>query len=111
MIRGFGGGGFRCGRVAGAPRCSPLLPPRPSRDWVLHHDHLGLLLSARAAGIGVFCQTFVGALFAQLYSIVSDGTPLRLAQVNWPCSLLCLTMGMIPFALRDRGKAAAKPAA
>jgi DHA1 family bicyclomycin/chloramphenicol resistance-like MFS transporter len=59
-------------------------------------------LSGTAAGVGVFCQTFIGAVFAQIYSMLADGTPIPMVQVVWTCSVLCLAMGVLPFHLRER---------
>ncbi len=61
-------------------------------------------LSGTASGIGVFCQTFLGALCAQIYSTVSDGTPLSMIWVTWFCSIMTLLTGSIPFILKRCGK-------
>ena len=61
-------------------------------------------LSGTASGIGVFCQTFLGALCAQIYSTVSDGTPLSMIWVTWFCSIMTLLTGSIPFILKRSGK-------
>lgn len=63
-------------------------------------------LSGTASGIGVFCQTFIGALCAQIYSTISDGTPLSMVWVVWLCSVMTLSAGSIPFILKRR---AARP--
>jgi DHA1 family bicyclomycin/chloramphenicol resistance-like MFS transporter len=57
-------------------------------------------LSGTAAGVGVFCQAFMGALFAQIYSLLADGTPIPMVQTVWACSVLVLGMGAIPWLLR-----------
>lgn len=59
-------------------------------------------LSGTAAGVGVFCQSFLGAVFAQIYSAISDGTPLPMVEVVWTCSVACLAMGFLPWSLRKR---------
>lgn len=59
-------------------------------------------LSGTASGIGVFCQTFLGALFAQIYSTISDGTPLSMTWVTWFCSVMTFIAGSIPFILKRR---------
>lgn len=59
-------------------------------------------LSGTASGIGVFCQTFLGALFAQIYSTISDGTPLSMTWVTWFCSIMTFIAGSIPFILKRR---------
>jgi DHA1 family bicyclomycin/chloramphenicol resistance-like MFS transporter len=61
-------------------------------------------LSGTASGVGVFCQAFIGALLAQLYSVLSDGTPIPMVEVVWPSSLLTLTMGTIPLLVRKRSR-------
>jgi DHA1 family bicyclomycin/chloramphenicol resistance-like MFS transporter len=58
-------------------------------------------LSGTAAGVGVFCQTFLGAVCVQIYSALSDGTPLPLVQVVGVCSVLCLAMGFVPYLYRS----------
>ena len=63
-------------------------------------------LSGTASGIGVFCQTFLGALFAQIYSIISDGTPMPMVWVVLFCSIMTLIAGSIPFVLKVTGRAA-----
>ena len=61
-------------------------------------------LAGTASGIGVFCQTFLGALCAQIYSTISDGTPLSMVWVVWFCSVMTLSAGCIPYILKRRGK-------
>jgi DHA1 family bicyclomycin/chloramphenicol resistance-like MFS transporter len=61
-------------------------------------------LSGTAAGVGVFCQTFLGALFVELYSVLSDGTPIPMVEVVWGCSLAVLVLGSIPLALKKKSK-------
>lgn len=64
-------------------------------------------LAGTAAGIGVFTQFFVGAVFSQLYVLVADGSPLPLVfTASLSVSLAVLT-GTIPYAMRSRGGAVA----
>ncbi len=67
-----------------------------------------LKLAGTAAGIGVFVQNFCGALFAQIYGIVADGTAIPLTEIIGVSAALCLVAGAIPFviALRRRRLAA-----
>jgi len=60
-------------------------------------------LSGTAAGVGVFCQTFLGALLAQLYSTMSDGTPMPMVEVVWASSIVTFAMSLLPIAAK-RGK-------
>jgi MFS transporter, DHA1 family, multidrug resistance protein len=53
-----------------------------------------------AAGIGVFMQHFFGAMFAQLYGILADGTPWPMTAIACCCGVLSLAVGAIPFALK-----------
>ena len=61
-------------------------------------------LAGTASGTGVFCQAFLGALFAQVYSTISDGTPLSMTWVIWFCSAMTLILGSIPFILKRSGR-------
>lgn len=61
-------------------------------------------LSGTASGIGVFCQTFIGAMCAQIYSSISDGTPGTMVWVVWVCSVMTLSAGAIPFFLKRAGR-------
>ena len=63
-------------------------------------------LSGTAAGIGVFFQMFLGAVFAQIYSLLADGTPIPMVTTVLTGSILTLTAGVIPFVLKKRGGAA-----
>lgn len=56
-------------------------------------------LAGTAAGVGVFCQNFCGAFFAQLFGLLSDGTPLPMAATASFCAILCLAMGITSFVL------------
>jgi MFS transporter, DHA1 family, multidrug resistance protein len=63
-------------------------------------------LSGTAAGIGVFFQAFLGAVFAQIYSLLADGTPMPMVVVVLTGSILLLVAGAIPLILKNRGRAA-----
>lgn len=63
-------------------------------------------LAGTAAGVGVFVQNFCGAVFAQLYGLLADGSPGPLTATTAISALLALGVGALPFlALRK-----AKPA-
>jgi DHA1 family bicyclomycin/chloramphenicol resistance-like MFS transporter len=49
-----------------------------------------------AAGVGVFMQNFCAALFAQLYGIFADGTPLPMSAIAVLCGVLTFATGAIP---------------
>jgi DHA1 family bicyclomycin/chloramphenicol resistance-like MFS transporter len=57
-------------------------------------------LAGTAAGIGVFMQNFGGAVFAQLYGLLADGTPLPMVAILLCSGSLCLVAGTLPFVLR-----------
>jgi hypothetical protein len=59
-------------------------------------------LSGTAAGIGVFFQMLLGAVFAQMYTLLSDGTPMPMVITVRVGSVLTLTAGTIPWALKRR---------
>jgi DHA1 family bicyclomycin/chloramphenicol resistance-like MFS transporter len=59
-------------------------------------------LTGTASGIGVFCQMFIGALFAQIYTWASDGTPVPMVITLLGCSALTLAAGATAFALKGR---------
>jgi len=61
-------------------------------------------LSGTAAGVGVFFQMFLGAVFAQIYSVLADGTPIPMVTTVLAGSILTLTAGAIPFVLKERGR-------
>jgi len=50
-----------------------------------------------ASGIGVFMQNFWGAVFAQLYGLLADGTPWPMTIIACGCGVLSLIVGAIPF--------------
>ena len=64
-------------------------------------------LSGTAAGVGVFFELFLGAGFAQIYSLVADGTPIPMVATEMAGSLLTLIAGLTPSLLRRRERAAA----
>jgi MFS transporter, DHA1 family, multidrug resistance protein len=57
-----------------------------------------------AAGIGVFMQNFGGAVFAQLYGVLADGTPRPMMLIALLCAVLTVVVGAIPFLRKRRGK-------
>ena len=59
-------------------------------------------LAGTAAGVGVFTHNFVGALFAQLYGILADGTTGPLVQATSASAVLGLAAGGLPFLIRRR---------
>lgn len=63
-------------------------------------------LSGTAAGIGFFFQMFLGAVFAQIYSLLADGTPIPMVAIVLTGSILTLAAGLIPFVLKQRGRGA-----
>ena len=64
-------------------------------------------LSGTAAGVGVFFQLFLGAVLAQIYSLVADGTPIPMVATVMTGSILTLTAGLTPSLLQRRERAAA----
>jgi DHA1 family bicyclomycin/chloramphenicol resistance-like MFS transporter len=62
-------------------------------------------LAGTAAGVGVFCQHFCGAFFAQLFGLLSDGTPGPMAATALLSAILCLAVGATPFILARRQRA------
>jgi DHA1 family bicyclomycin/chloramphenicol resistance-like MFS transporter len=67
-------------------------------------------LAGTAAGIGVFMQNFAGALFAQLYGLLADGTVLPLAEVTTLAGILSLLVGATPFVMARRRLSLSPPA-
>lgn len=61
-------------------------------------------LSGTAAGVGVFFQMFLGAVFAQIYSLLANGTPIPMVATVLTGSILTLTAGVIPFVLKKRSR-------
>jgi DHA1 family bicyclomycin/chloramphenicol resistance-like MFS transporter len=62
-------------------------------------------LAGTAAGVGVFCQHFCGAFFAQIFGLISDGTPGPMAATALLSATLCLVVGATPFILARRQRA------
>jgi MFS transporter, DHA1 family, multidrug resistance protein len=54
-------------------------------------------LSGTAAGMGVFCQMILSALFAQIYGWAADGTALPMIATAMVAAVLSLVTGAIPF--------------
>lgn len=57
-------------------------------------------LSGTAAGIGAFCQMFLGATLAQAYAWLADGTPIPMVITVGTASIMTFAMGVIPFILK-----------
>ena len=55
-----------------------------------------------AAGIGVFVQMFVGAVMAQLYGLVADGTVVPLVALSLLSAICVLATGTLPYRLLQR---------
>jgi len=64
-------------------------------------------LAGTAAGTGVFFQSFLGAIFSQLYGLLADGTPMPLVVTASAGTVLTLIAGVTPFVLKRRERAAA----
>ena len=64
-------------------------------------------LAGTAAGLGVFTQYLLGALFSQIYLLIADGTPQPLVFTASLGSALALITGAIPYAMKPRRGAAA----
>jgi DHA1 family bicyclomycin/chloramphenicol resistance-like MFS transporter len=56
-----------------------------------------------AAGIGVFMQNFCAALFAQLYGIFADGSPMPMVAIVVLCGVLTFISGAIPMLQKRYG--------
>jgi len=54
-------------------------------------------LAGTAAGVGVFVQNLCGAVFAQLYGLLADGSPGPLTATTAISALLGLVVGALPF--------------
>jgi len=61
-------------------------------------------LAGTAAGVGAFCQVFMGAIFAQMYSLFADGTPIPMSATIMTASTLCLAAGATPYLLKRRDR-------
>jgi DHA1 family bicyclomycin/chloramphenicol resistance-like MFS transporter len=69
-------------------------------------------LAGTAAGIGVFVQQAVGAVFSQFYGLIADGTPRPMLVATVLCAGLGVAAGGAAFALSRRGgKANVQPTA
>jgi DHA1 family bicyclomycin/chloramphenicol resistance-like MFS transporter len=55
-----------------------------------------------AAGVGVFMQNFFAAVFAQLYGLFADGTPMPMSMLALIGASLGLAVGLVPFVLKRR---------
>lgn len=62
-------------------------------------------LAGTAAGVAIFSQSFLGAVFTQTYGLMADGTLMPMIIVTGTGALLCLIFGTIPFLLRVRERA------
>ena len=62
-------------------------------------------LAGTAAGIGVFVQQVAGALFAQLYGIIADGTPRPMIVATGAAALLGVGAGAVAYSV-TRGRVA-----
>jgi DHA1 family bicyclomycin/chloramphenicol resistance-like MFS transporter len=63
-------------------------------------------LAGTAAGAGVFFQSFLGAVFSQIYGLLADGTPVPLVITASAAAVLTLLAGLAPVALKHRERAA-----
>jgi DHA1 family bicyclomycin/chloramphenicol resistance-like MFS transporter len=59
-------------------------------------------LAGTAAGIGVFMQFFLAAVFAQAYGVLADGTPAPMMVIVAGTASLGLVAGIIPIWLTRR---------
>lgn len=59
-------------------------------------------LVGTASGIGVFLQSFLGALFAQLYGMFADGTVIPMVVVVMGAVLLMTGAGVLPWLFRKK---------
>ena len=59
-------------------------------------------LAGSAAGIGVFIQLLAGGIAIQAYGLAADGTHFPIAVTVSACAILGLTVGAIPFILREK---------
>jgi DHA1 family bicyclomycin/chloramphenicol resistance-like MFS transporter len=62
-------------------------------------------LTGTASGIGVFFQMFLGALCAQIYALLSDGSALPMVLTVTCAALLTFAAGVTPWLLRQRERA------
>jgi DHA1 family bicyclomycin/chloramphenicol resistance-like MFS transporter len=59
-------------------------------------------LAGTASGISVFFQMFLGAVFAEIYTVLADGTPVPMVITCMTASALSLATGIVPYAMRAR---------
>ena len=64
-------------------------------------------IAGTAAGVGVFVQNFLGAVFAQLYGLLADGGVWPIALVTCASAGLGLLAAVPPVILRARRRFAA----
>jgi MFS transporter, DHA1 family, multidrug resistance protein len=53
-------------------------------------------LAGTASGVGVFCQSLASAVFAQLYGVFANGTPLPMIEVAGVGAVLSMIFGALP---------------
>jgi DHA1 family bicyclomycin/chloramphenicol resistance-like MFS transporter len=63
-------------------------------------------LAGTAAGIGVFVQQVIGALFAQFYGLIADGTPKPMIVVTGVSAALGVVAGAVAWRTARRPAAA-----
>ncbi|MBI4292838.1 MAG: multidrug effflux MFS transporter [Betaproteobacteria bacterium] len=66
-------------------------------------------LAGTAAGTGVFFQSFLGAVFSQIYGLLADGTPIPLVITASAGAVLTLIAGLTPVVLKLRERPAPMP--
>lgn len=59
-------------------------------------------LTGTAAGLAIFCQMTLGAVFAQIYAWLADGTPTPMVITLTAASVLCFAAGLVPWMLKGR---------
>jgi hypothetical protein len=59
-------------------------------------------LAGTASGISVFFQMFLGAVFAEMYTVLADGTPVPMVITCVTASVLSLATGSVPYVIRAR---------
>ncbi|HUB96679.1 MAG TPA: hypothetical protein VL993_12225, partial [Stellaceae bacterium] len=57
-------------------------------------------LAGTAAGVGVFTQSLAAAVFAQLYGVLADNTPVPMIEVASFAAVLCMVCGTLPYLQR-----------
>lgn len=61
-------------------------------------------IAGTAAGVGVFVQNMMGAVFAQIYGLLADGTVWPILSVTIACGVLGVAAAIPPMAMRLRGR-------